>query len=776
MGTFGNSFGGSSGEQGLILKPVITSASDVNFAENGTGAAYTITTLPFLCVYSIISGGDSSKFTINALTGVINFITPPDYETPTDANADNVYTITVRATKLNSHTDKVVNITVTDVAVELPVITNIFVSAITGTGFTIGATINPKGAETTVTIEYGTTIAYGSTQSTVTGSPVNATGAISADLTGLLEITRYYFRIKAVNSVGTTYSERQYSATSNTLGFWTNQLGTNVNVVLNYLNISAGKTVHVDWGDSTSNDYTGNNTNITKTYATLNNFLIKLSGDIDSITRLQHESQSRSFGDISNWPLSSMTSLATLSIKSNPNITGNTDLWTLPNSCSLVVLDVMTGLVGNPFKNGTPTALTRFQSPSAQLRGDLSTLNVSSSFTFLDESDNNFSKFPIGDYKNIATFNFSGNNCTQATLDAFLLWLDNSFTPSNKPNANAVYTLNGYGMATPTGGTNNANLLSIVSKYVANSKTCSILVNTFTVAYADHSSKVQVPLTTYIGGNNEVCHPSVLNIGYAWKGYQYWMANTPMPQDNENPSIWASSDGLNWVVPTGITNPIIPKPAGATNFNADPELFFENNTLYLIYMTSDSSTNKIKLTSTTDLTTWTTPVVLIDEFSDAQGDVRPGSPSIIKLNNTYYIYYLSMNVGNYHIRRRSCATINGSYSNAEDIVLTKIATRGWWHLSVKLIGSTIWFAGNATIGDNQNTWGPFIMLAKSSDGINFTRDVDTLPTMCVTETWEYLQKLYRPSLMYIGSQLYMYYSYKTSDDLWATARVNVYLL
>ena len=46
--------------------------------------------------YSIIGGADAAKFTINATTGVLTFVSAPDFEAPADAGANNVYDVTVQ--------------------------------------------------------------------------------------------------------------------------------------------------------------------------------------------------------------------------------------------------------------------------------------------------------------------------------------------------------------------------------------------------------------------------------------------------------------------------------------------------------------------------------------------------------------------------------------------------------------------------------------------------------------------------------------------------------
>jgi hypothetical protein len=46
--------------------------------------------------YSITGGADAARFAINASTGALSFVTAPNYEAPSDANADNVYDVQVQ--------------------------------------------------------------------------------------------------------------------------------------------------------------------------------------------------------------------------------------------------------------------------------------------------------------------------------------------------------------------------------------------------------------------------------------------------------------------------------------------------------------------------------------------------------------------------------------------------------------------------------------------------------------------------------------------------------
>ena len=87
----------------------------------------------------------------------------------------------------------------------LPVATTLAATDVTAFAATLNGSVNANYLSTEVTFEYGLTTSYGSTatasQSPVTGNTVENA---SADLTGLTGGTTYHFRIKTVNSLGTT--------------------------------------------------------------------------------------------------------------------------------------------------------------------------------------------------------------------------------------------------------------------------------------------------------------------------------------------------------------------------------------------------------------------------------------------------------------------------------------------------------------------------------------------------------------------------------------------
>jgi hypothetical protein len=73
-------------------------------------------------VYSIVNtaGTDFTKFTINSSTGVLSFISPPDFENPTDIggnNGDNNYVVNVQVFDGQATDTQTIDVTVTDVGI-----------------------------------------------------------------------------------------------------------------------------------------------------------------------------------------------------------------------------------------------------------------------------------------------------------------------------------------------------------------------------------------------------------------------------------------------------------------------------------------------------------------------------------------------------------------------------------------------------------------------------------------------------------------------------------
>ncbi|MBF0272768.1 MAG: tandem-95 repeat protein [Magnetococcales bacterium] len=81
--------------------PTVSSPATASFVENGTGIAYqaTVSDPDANDTFAwTLSGTDAALFSIQAATGAVSFKQAPDYESPKDAGADNVYDFSVTVT------------------------------------------------------------------------------------------------------------------------------------------------------------------------------------------------------------------------------------------------------------------------------------------------------------------------------------------------------------------------------------------------------------------------------------------------------------------------------------------------------------------------------------------------------------------------------------------------------------------------------------------------------------------------------------------------------
>jgi glucose/arabinose dehydrogenase len=96
--------------------PVFTSAAAVSVVENSSGTIYTATATDAngqAVTFAISGGADAARLQITA-GGALSFRTPPDFEAPGDAGANNVYEVTLAASDGMATTTLALSITVTN--------------------------------------------------------------------------------------------------------------------------------------------------------------------------------------------------------------------------------------------------------------------------------------------------------------------------------------------------------------------------------------------------------------------------------------------------------------------------------------------------------------------------------------------------------------------------------------------------------------------------------------------------------------------------------------
>ena len=157
--------------------------------------------------YAIQGGADPSKFSIVSSTGVLTFVSAPNFEAPADADTGNDYVVVVRATSGEGAraktADQTITVTVTDVGGEAPgvpaapVVSSASVTSVTA-AWTAPANAGP--AITDYDYRYRVTSPQGSwtevTTTTIT--------ALSATITQLTEDTEYDVQVRATNDEGTS--------------------------------------------------------------------------------------------------------------------------------------------------------------------------------------------------------------------------------------------------------------------------------------------------------------------------------------------------------------------------------------------------------------------------------------------------------------------------------------------------------------------------------------------------------------------------------------------
>lgn len=162
--------------------------------------------------------------------------------------------------------------------------------------------------------------------------------------------------------------------------------------------------------------------------------------------------------------------------------------------------------------------------------------------------------------------------------------------------------------------------------------------------WGPYGGKRAIPTQQSPDGGQTV-HPSVVRVPGGWNGYEYWMAHTPYPGSNsawEDPNIAASNDGVNWVVPAGLTNPIDDQPGLPGPYNSDTDLQMgPDNTLYVFWrvVIPDAFQERIKYSTSTDGVNWSAPAEVLRSDMSVR---RPLSPAFLYENDRWVMWAINI--------------------------------------------------------------------------------------------------------------------------------------
>ena len=259
-------------------------------------------------------------------------------------------------------------------------------------------------------------------------------------------------------------------------------------------------------------------------------------------------------------------------------------------------------------------------------------------------------------------------------------------------------------------------------------------------------------IETYEGGQNQPMHPKVLYFENGWNGYKYWMAYTPLPnEDNENPCIAVSNDMVIWTIPDGLENPLAFKPSTG-GYNSDTHLVYrtDTNTLECWYRRIYTGVQKEELfrRTSTDGVNWTTE----ESCFISEGSITQNlSPSIIFEEGKYKMWTCSNST-----TIRYYEGITGKdFSKIRDIIFTYGST-AVWHQDVIHTAN-----GYEMLNYNNNGT---LHYCKSDDNISYSKPVLILEKTNNADDW-CSQNLYRSSFFIKDGYYYIFYSGQKMNTL-----------
>lgn len=213
-------------------------------------------------------------------------------------------------------------------------------------------------------------------------------------------------------------------------------------------------------------------------------------------------------------------------------------------------------------------------------------------------------------------------------------------------------------------------------------------ITTTTDFFGPAGQRMTIPThVTPQGG--QTTHPSVVYVPEGWNGFKYWMAHTPYPggnDDHEDPNIVASNDGIRWVVPAGLTNPLDDQ-TGQPEYNSDVDLQLFEGTMYLFFRRFDpnkrGAEEQILMMTSEDGRFWTPPRVV---YTADQTKRRLVSPSFLVHLEGWTMYAVDIvdPAANKLVRLRTSQRLPDPASWGEPSVCTmRLGTgRVPWHVSI----------------------------------------------------------------------------------------------
>ncbi len=279
----------------------------------------------------------------------------------------------------------------------------------------------------------------------------------------------------------------------------------------------------------------------------------------------------------------------------------------------------------------------------------------------------------------------------------------------------------------------------------------SIVIHQDINGYQADNADEPLAIESYVEGNNEVVHPDVVFFEEGWQGYQYWMAYTPFPDSNaqfENPSIAVSQDGLNWLTPEGLVNPIMTPFNDSYNpnnyYHSDPDIIMseDNQTMYVFWREHTGwRYETIRYVYSTDGINWSDNQFLLE--TDGYSTERVISPALVRDDNEYKMWTVNTKTSPRTINLRTSDNLTSGWSDPIATDLGVIAgSFEIWHLDVTYIDGKYYML--SSVGPSGAPRGGDLYLAVSDNGINWTM-ADSPILQGVQNAWD--NNIYRSTIL-----------------------------
>ncbi|MDL2297539.1 hypothetical protein LJC40_00130 [Synergistaceae bacterium OttesenSCG-928-D05] len=192
-------------------------------------------------------------------------------------------------------------------------------------------------------------------------------------------------------------------------------------------------------------------------------------------------------------------------------------------------------------------------------------------------------------------------------------------------------------------------------------------------------------------GYGQTVHPCARFVpaGFGAELWRYVLTVSGFPNSHdffENPELLVSHDGLHWKVPDGGMSPLASPPMDWLGYHSDPFLFVENGKIYLIYrrfMDGDKQAVLLIMLQSSDGMIWKQPQVIFEksEMADAEGLLM--SPSLLRINTRYVMWYVDrISNGHYVIRRSESDDLRQWAETSEVAIEGLLDGEEPWHLEV----------------------------------------------------------------------------------------------